>query len=69
MRDNEKLQHSPRILGLSGTQFPTLKSVGFNDPEGPEKYNNNDVKNGAIFYTCQTAVATFYCEYKDLDKL
>jgi hypothetical protein len=32
---------------LSGTQFSTLNSVGINDQEGPEKYINNEVKNGA----------------------
>jgi hypothetical protein len=31
---------------LSGTQFSTLNSVGTNDPEGPEKYNNTEVKYG-----------------------
>jgi hypothetical protein len=29
---------------LSGTQFSTLNSAGINDPEGPEKYNNTEVK-------------------------
>jgi hypothetical protein len=33
---------------LSGTQFSTLSSAGINDPEGPEKYNNTEVKYGAI---------------------
>jgi hypothetical protein len=28
----------------SGTQFSTLNSAGINDPEGPEKYNNTEVK-------------------------
>jgi hypothetical protein len=32
---------------LSGTQFSTLISAGINDPEGPEKYNNTEVKHGA----------------------
>jgi hypothetical protein len=32
MRDNEIVQHPPTLpsIGLSGTQFSTLKSVGFN---------------------------------------
>jgi hypothetical protein len=29
---------------LSGTQFSTLYSAGINNPEGPEKYNNTEVK-------------------------
>jgi hypothetical protein len=29
---------------LSGTQFSTLKRVGINDPEGPEKYIITEVK-------------------------
>jgi hypothetical protein len=33
----------------SGTQFLTLNSAGINDPEGPEKYNNTEVKYGATF--------------------
>jgi hypothetical protein len=32
---------------LSGTQFSKLDSAGINDPEGPEKYNNTEVKYGA----------------------
>jgi hypothetical protein len=32
---------------LSGTQFSTLNSAGTNDPVGPEKYNNTEVKYGA----------------------
>jgi hypothetical protein len=42
--------------GLSGTQFSTLKSAELNDPEGPEKYNNTEVKYGATFYGCHTAL-------------
>jgi hypothetical protein len=34
---------------LSGTQFSTLNSAGINDPEGPEKYNNTEVKYGQLF--------------------
>jgi hypothetical protein len=36
---------------LSGTQFSTLKCAGINDPEGPEKYNNTEVKYGAALDT------------------
>jgi hypothetical protein len=32
---------------LSGSQFSKLYSAGINDPEGPEKYNNTEVKYGA----------------------
>jgi hypothetical protein len=34
---------------LSGSQFATLNSAGINDPEGPEKYNNTEVKYGQRF--------------------
>jgi hypothetical protein len=35
---------------LSGTQLlSTLKSGGIDDPEGPENYNNTEVKYGQIF--------------------
>jgi hypothetical protein len=43
-------------MGLSGTKFSTLKSAGFHDPERPEKYNNTEVKYGATFYDCHTAL-------------
>jgi hypothetical protein len=39
----------PPSTGLSGSQFLTPNSDGINDPEGPEKYNNTEVKYGAIF--------------------
>jgi hypothetical protein len=52
----------PPITGLSGTQFTTLNSPGINDPEGPEKYNNTEVKYGATFYSCHTALDTCCCE-------
>jgi hypothetical protein len=44
----------PPSTGLSGTQFSTPNSAGINDPEGPEKYNNTEMKNGATFYSCHT---------------
>jgi hypothetical protein len=47
---------------LSGTQFSTLNSSGINDPEGPEQYNNTEVKYEATFYSCQTAFDTCCCE-------
>jgi hypothetical protein len=37
----------PPNTGLSGTQFSTHNSAGINDPEGPEKYNNTEMKYGA----------------------
>jgi hypothetical protein len=37
------VQHPSRPLG---TQFATLNSAGINDPEGPEKYNNTEVRYG-----------------------
>jgi hypothetical protein len=47
---------------MSGTQFSTLNSAGINDPEGPEKYNNTEVKYGANVYSCHTALDTCCCE-------
>jgi hypothetical protein len=35
-----------------------LYSAGINDSEGPEKYNNTEVKYGATFYSCLTALDT-----------
>jgi hypothetical protein len=46
---------TPRSTGLNRTQFSKLNSAGINDPGGPEKYNNTEVKYGAIFYSCHTA--------------
>jgi hypothetical protein len=45
---------------LSGTQFSTLYSDGINDPEGPEKLNNTEVKYGETIYGCHTALDTCY---------
>jgi hypothetical protein len=44
--------------GLSGTKFSTLKSAVVNDPEGPEKYNNNEVKYGGNFFMAATQQLT-----------
>jgi hypothetical protein len=46
----------PHSTDLSGTQFSTFNSIGINDPEGPEKYNNTEVKYEATFYSCHTAL-------------
>jgi hypothetical protein len=46
----------PPSIGLSGTQFSTLNSAGISDPEGPEKYNNTELKHEATFYSCHTAL-------------
>jgi hypothetical protein len=58
------IPHEPRtgLRGTSGTQFSTLNSAGINDPEGSEKYNNIEVKYGATFYGCHTALDTCCCE-------
>jgi hypothetical protein len=42
------IPHAPST-GLSGTQFSTINSAGINDPEGPEKYYNTEVKYGGNF--------------------
>jgi hypothetical protein len=52
MRDYEKsaiFLTSPSTV-LSGTQFSTLKNVRIDDPEGPEKYNNTEMRFGETFY-------------------
>jgi hypothetical protein len=42
---------------LSGRcQF--VKGADVNDPEGPEKYKNTEVKYGATFYSCNTTLDT-----------
>jgi hypothetical protein len=46
---------TPPSTGLSGTQFSTLNIAGNNDREGPEKYNNTEVKYVATFYSCHTS--------------
>jgi hypothetical protein len=59
---------TPPSNGLSGTQFSTLNSDGINDPEGPEKYNNTEVKHGATFYSCHTSLVTpAVVKYKNLE--
>jgi hypothetical protein len=53
--DNENVQHPSRpSTDLSDTQFSTLKSVGINYPERPERYNNTEMKYGETFYSCQS---------------
>jgi hypothetical protein len=53
---------------LSGTLFLTLQSAGINDPEGPEKYNNTEVKYGAIFTAASWHLRPAVVKYKNLDK-
>jgi hypothetical protein len=43
-----------RSTDLSGTQFSTLKSAGFDQ----EKYNNTEVNYEAAIYGCNTALGT-----------
>jgi hypothetical protein len=51
MRDNEIVQQPSSILALAwAVQFSTLNSEGINDPEGPEKYNNTEVKYKGNFF-------------------
>jgi hypothetical protein len=45
----------PPSTGVSGAQFSKI-----NDPEEPE--NNTEVKYGATFYSCHTALDTCCCE-------
>jgi hypothetical protein len=60
MRDATSL--TPPSTGLSGSQFSTQKSAGINDPKGPEKYYNTEMKYEATFYSCHTALYTCCCE-------
>jgi hypothetical protein len=68
MKENEYVQRPSHSTGLTGTQFSTLYRAGINDPEGPEKYNT-EVKNGATFYSCHSALDTVVAvvEYKNLE--
>jgi hypothetical protein len=52
---------------LSGTQFSTLNSAGINDPEGPEKYNNTEMKYGVTFYSCHRHLPPAAAMYKNLE--
>jgi hypothetical protein len=60
------IPHAPST-GLSSTQFSTLNSAGINDPEGPEKYNNTEVKYGATFYRYHKALEPVVVKYKNLE--
>jgi hypothetical protein len=62
------IPHAPPSTGLSGTQFSTLKSAGINDPKGPEKYNNTEVKFGATLSSAVTRHLTpAVVKYKNLE--
>jgi hypothetical protein len=52
---------------LSSTQFSTLNSAGINDPEGPEKYNNTEVKYGASFAAATQHLTPAVGKYKNLE--
>jgi hypothetical protein len=47
-----------RSIWLSGSQFSRLKSAWINDPEGPGKYNNTEVRYWATVYSCHTSPDT-----------
>jgi hypothetical protein len=49
---------------LSGTQFSTLNSAGINDPEGPAKYNNTEVKYRATFSAATQHLTSAVLQYK-----
>jgi hypothetical protein len=59
--------HAPST-GLSGTQFSKLKSAGLNDPDGPEKYNNTEVKYEATFTAATQHLTPAVVRYKYLVK-
>jgi hypothetical protein len=50
---------------LSGTQFSTLNSAGTNGPEGPEKYDNTEVKYGKLFTAATRHLTPAVVKYKD----
>jgi hypothetical protein len=50
---NSNIPNGPSI-GLSGS----IKSAQIKYPEGPEKYNNVEVKYGAFFYGCHMTLDT-----------
>jgi hypothetical protein len=54
--------------GLSGTQFSTIYSAGRNYIEGPGKCNSTEVKYGASFFGCYTALDTSIVMHKYLEK-
>jgi hypothetical protein len=56
----------PPSTGLSGTQFSTL-SADINDPEGPEKYNNTEVKYGATFTAATQHLTPAVVKNKNLE--
>jgi hypothetical protein len=45
---------------LEWYSFPNTKNV-LDDPKEPEKYNNTEVKNGATYNFCHTALDTCCC--------
>jgi hypothetical protein len=51
---------------LSGTQFSTLNCAGSNDSEGPEKYNNTEVKYGELFTVAKQHLTPAVLKYKNL---
>jgi hypothetical protein len=58
----------PPSTGLSGTKLSTLKSAGLNYPERPEKYNNTEVKYGALFTPATQHFTSAVVMYKYLVK-
>jgi hypothetical protein len=49
LHENCRLRLTESVLdapstGLSAYKFSTLECAGINDPEGPEKFNNTEVK-------------------------
>jgi hypothetical protein len=52
---------------VSGTQFSTLNIAGTNDPEGPEKYNNTEVKYGQLLTAATQHLSSAVVKYKNLE--
>ena len=65
MRDNEKcnISHVP-LHRLKRYSIINTKCIGVIDSEGPEKYNNTEMKSGQLFHGRHTAHNTRCYEYK-----
>ena len=48
MRNNKKVQHLSRPLAPAPYSIFNTKCIGVIDPEGPEKYNNTEMKSGRL---------------------
>jgi hypothetical protein len=52
---------------LSATQFSTLNIADINDSEGPEIYNNTEVKYGQLFTAATQHLTPAFVKHKTKD--